>query len=420
MLAHTNQISRTMRLLFLFLLVISCSFSSAQSPWVQQNSGTMENLKALHFTGPMDGYVVGDNGTALRTSDGGAVWTQMNGLPGMDLSSVAFTHPDTGYILPDFGSIYITHDGGTNWFADSTQFQSLCYWNRVRADGDGLLYLFYEGCFGNQEIFTWDPATGDTTFLSIYSRYDFGENAQDIDFPEAGTAVIVGDSGMLIRTTDGGDTWTSLPGLDTNQNFKVIDFVDADTGYAMTHDLFLPLWMTTDGGQTWAVDSSWVSTFFYPEFNDMEFWPGNLAYLAGATTDMGIVFRRDYWGGSWVHPSVLHAVDLVADSLCWVVGDTGYIARLGDPLLSSEEPLSDFDPPTLFPNPFTDQLSIQWANAWPGNLDFALYDLHGRKLVERSLLVNGVVMEMGELPRGMYLAQLKHGERSWSFKLLKE
>lgn len=411
-----------MKVSLIVFLVLAAGFLGAQSfsPWVQQASGTQEDLLGLHFTSPQTGYVVGENGTALRTTNGGDTWASMSGLPNMDLVSVAFSGLDTGYVLPFFGDIQVTHDAGNTWVPDSTFFLGSCYWKRVRVDPAGLVYLLYEGCFGNHEIYTWNPVTGDTTFYPIYLNFDYDEYFRDVDFPEAGTAVVVGDSGMILRTTDSGDNWTIIPAPDTNANFRAVDFVDADTGYAITTDLYWPLWKTVDGGINWGIDSSWVATFFYPDFHDIEYRPGKNAYLVGAFQGGGVSFKYDYWGGSWIFPDTLTAVDMEGDSLAWTVGDGGFIAKIGGTALSTAEPYRQERKLTVYPNPVAEALAWRWPEAAGLQGTLVVSDLQGRQLLEQQVTRSDVRLDLRDWAPGVYFLQLKSEGASWRSKFLKQ
>jgi len=64
------------------------------------------------------------------------------------------------------------------------------------------------------------------------------------------TVVAVGGFGTILRTTDGGDSWTLQPS-GTTENLFGVSFVDANTGTAVgDHETIL---RTDDGGDTWTL-----------------------------------------------------------------------------------------------------------------------------------------------------------------------
>ena len=65
------------------------------SIWEAQFSGTTAFLYGLSFTDANNGTVVGEKGTILRTTDGGATWkAQSSGTTG-NLYGVSFTNANT-------------------------------------------------------------------------------------------------------------------------------------------------------------------------------------------------------------------------------------------------------------------------------------------------------------------------------------
>jgi len=61
-----------------------------QNPYLNDN-----NLKSTSFISPMEGWVVGENGTILRTTDGGNTWAKQESGTNVDLFDVSFTDPNT-------------------------------------------------------------------------------------------------------------------------------------------------------------------------------------------------------------------------------------------------------------------------------------------------------------------------------------
>jgi photosystem II stability/assembly factor-like uncharacterized protein len=66
------------------------------------------------------------------------------------------------------------------------------------------------------------------------------------------TAVIANLDHKLLRTTDGGGTWSTV--AESPQNTFFVGFTDAETGSALSSDgSHNVLWRSTDGGATWSV-----------------------------------------------------------------------------------------------------------------------------------------------------------------------
>src|SRR4029434_9893659 len=77
-----------------------------------------------------------------------------------------------------------------------------------------------------------------------------------VSFTDADTRTIVGDAGIILQTTNGGERWNSQPTVTFNYLYGV-SFTDPNTGTAVGYEnpdgMIL---RTTDGGTTWARQNS--------------------------------------------------------------------------------------------------------------------------------------------------------------------
>ena len=83
--------------------------------WIQQTSGTTEELVAVSFIDANNGWIVGWNGTILNTTDGGATWNPQTSGVSNYLLGVSFTDLNNGTAVGQAGRILRTTNGGTNW-----------------------------------------------------------------------------------------------------------------------------------------------------------------------------------------------------------------------------------------------------------------------------------------------------------------
>ena len=67
------------------------------------------------------------------------------------------------------------------------------------------------------------------------------------------TVRVVGDNGTILRTTNGGTTWTSQTSGTTNC-LNGVSFTDANTGTAV--GMMAQSYRTTNGGTTWTIQTS--------------------------------------------------------------------------------------------------------------------------------------------------------------------
>ncbi|MBS1870238.1 MAG: hypothetical protein JSS99_11290 [Actinobacteria bacterium] len=205
-------------------------------------------VRAISFAGGT-GYAAGDFGTLLKTSDGGATWT---GLPvgtfqGMTvvqaldaqtvfagggcvarrstdggatftairfsavesgckvaLHDLSFVSAQTGYLLLADGSVFATTDGGTQ-FAPRTAVPD------TTASGSGFQQ---PGGIAFLDASTGYASSGGKLFQTLDGGVSWRLVASDartiaaIWFASARRGFAVGSGGLVLRTDDGGATWT--------------------------------------------------------------------------------------------------------------------------------------------------------------------------------------------------------------------
>ena len=69
---------------------------------------------------------------------------------------------------------------------------------------------------------------------------------KDVFFINATVGIAVGDSGIIVRSTDGGLNWSTIMNVDSIV-FRKVKFFDATNGIAVGSDIFI----SNDGGLTW-------------------------------------------------------------------------------------------------------------------------------------------------------------------------
>jgi photosystem II stability/assembly factor-like uncharacterized protein len=198
----------------------SCAASGADatattSPGAASGVGQgAQALAAVQFTDPGHGWVAGV-GRIMATTDGGASWTRQYAGPA-DLDQVDFIDPQHGWAAGG-GSLLRTTDGGANWTALAEPCQG---------DLDSVHFI--------------SPALG----YAVAAAAGNQGGGQSI----AGGPYTTAIGGSLLRTTDGGATWSPVANAPANPQSAC--FANADDGYLGTP---ARIWRTTDGGQHWTL-----------------------------------------------------------------------------------------------------------------------------------------------------------------------
>ncbi|MBI5218243.1 MAG: hypothetical protein HY958_04865, partial [Bacteroidia bacterium] len=97
-----------------FFIISSLCFSQ----WFWQNPlPTGNNLISIKFINSNTGIAVGNEGTIIKTTDGGATWRIIETKKNYDLYDVCFPATNTGYAAGSAGTILKTSDKGDTWTA---------------------------------------------------------------------------------------------------------------------------------------------------------------------------------------------------------------------------------------------------------------------------------------------------------------
>ena len=206
--------------------------------WKRQRSPIPpdKHLFSVHAVDAQTVWAVGDWGAITVTHDGGATWEdrslgtitiKVEESPGrltstlsddVILYDLAFPDRDHGFIAGEFGTILATSDGGRTWGklvagTEKTLFGlSFATLERGWAVGiDGLIIRTRDG--GR----TWEVQQGKAGMedLEELGFLDTLKNPGLYDVDVVGQhGAVVGDTGTLLTTTDAGETWTrrELPG----------------------------------------------------------------------------------------------------------------------------------------------------------------------------------------------------------------
>ena len=103
-----------MKKVFTLTLIMLCTYQLHAQPWEWSNpKPTGSWLTNLFFFNASTGYLIGDLGTILKTTDGGENWSMTPFyLTDNLVTSIFFTCADTGYLTGENGMIMKTSNGG--------------------------------------------------------------------------------------------------------------------------------------------------------------------------------------------------------------------------------------------------------------------------------------------------------------------
>jgi photosystem II stability/assembly factor-like uncharacterized protein len=153
--------------------------------------------------------------------------------------------------------------------------------------------------------------------LFIYSAFTLEVNAQTgwyeqtsgtsqrlyaVHFVNENTGYAVGMSGVVIKTTDGGNNWLNKT-ANTENNLRGVYFVDENTGTIVGE--FGSIFRTTNGGSNWIFQENPIG--YYTLYN-VFFINANTGCIVGFYSyhQNGIVIMTTNGGDSWMNRSFTH------------------------------------------------------------------------------------------------------------------
>lgn len=194
--------------------------------WITPNTTIGGTLYDVYFPTSLVGYAVGNSGAIYKTENSGTNWTKKAVPLNASILSVAFpssSEPNTGYIaISNTGTtVYKTTDGGTSWTAmilSGITYSMNCLeftdantgW---AAGGNGEIFSYKNGTWTKQN----SPVTKSLNGISFASD---GLNGW-----------AVGDGGVILHTTNGGNTWTQEGSGLTTQNLTKVDVVSSTEAF---------------------------------------------------------------------------------------------------------------------------------------------------------------------------------------------
>jgi photosystem II stability/assembly factor-like uncharacterized protein len=208
-----------------------------------------------------------------RSTDAGATWTKVasttadnesSGLPFAGLKgNVVFLNTMTGWVtgrmlIPNWLYLYVSHDGGSKWRQQMLPLppQVTFPWDsstvapRFFGAQDGILPVFYR----NRNTNTWLAVfyvthDGGTTWAYTTPVSSTRGEFSPLSFADVAHGWVT-DGSTLYVTDNGGRRWMEIHPPPPFADVKQLDFISAQTGWALIRTVPFLL-KTLNGGHTW-------------------------------------------------------------------------------------------------------------------------------------------------------------------------
>jgi photosystem II stability/assembly factor-like uncharacterized protein len=407
---HINYTQQLFGLLTLLLTFIIQSIGYSQDHWFLLNSQTNLSLKTLQFTDSLNGWVGGDSGLVMRTTNGGLDWIVQQTKTKNKIVNLFFLDENRGWGLawqegnPPFGTtILSTTDGGSNWAAEPYEenifMQTIYFLDTLKGFMGGI--PGGEFVFTNDGGETWRDVNVEPLPLAFFPVININFYNELYGFACGGQIDI---AGVVWKTTNGGNLWTPIdPVFAPPDQIWDIHFFDSLNVICAGGDpefFGVGFLKSSDAGETWLFNE--IGVFGVARAisfrTDYEGW-------APVPSGQSLLYSLDS-GDTWTEipaPGNSEIYDLVfTDSLTgYGVGDNGAIIKYKYPVWPSvnndEQSIDDYQLFQNYPNPFNSETQISYYLPFESIIDLSLYDLRGEKLI---------ILEKNTKPAGRYNTSL--------------
>lgn len=336
-------------------MTITCAFGYGWSP--VSNPAT-QSITGVSFTSAENGWIVCDNSTVLHTTNGGSTWTAVSANTDVPLSGVRFVDADNGWITGQSNVIRHTTDGGATWLPQSTSYNAAL-----------------SRPFALDAMHAWIPVTGAGGLIAqtadggagwTYGYLPIYDGLTDAAFSDPLNGWVVGTSGAIYRTRDGGSTWETKTPDGFSEWLYGVSTVDTQGAFAVsTSGVALSLWDDGEDSEVTTRSTPAASLYCVKAVGTK-----GEAFAAGWDA---IVHTND-WGGTWQLVSSPGPVTL--RDLSFPDPFTGFAAGDGGTLLKFTAPVA----PGAHSAETTDAQAV--VVSWDPSPDAVAYDIlydHGMR-----------------------------------------
>ncbi|NOS86776.1 MAG: T9SS type A sorting domain-containing protein [Ignavibacteria bacterium] len=302
-----------MKLCF-FMLILLPSVIFTQTNWEPRIAAPLDNFHAIKFFDVNTGITAGENGVMLKTTNGGMHWQSTKAPTTKKINLFYFLDETNGLACGDSGLILFTTNRGSSWIIrNSGTLKNIT--SLARLSFTGLIGTCSDG----------DLIRTSNGGLNWYSTNIAGFNLNSIHIVDAGNWFVCGDSVVMLKTTNSGNTWLRNK-IDTsgyNYTMKSVHFTDINTGNVTA---FSAMYHTTNSGVNWVRTGNTSR-----ECKALRFVNANTGYVL---TYQGPIFRTTNTGSNWnyvgpgnVYYTPWNSFDNIDTNTFFICGNGGQIIK---------------------------------------------------------------------------------------------
>ncbi|MFA6979824.1 MAG: YCF48-related protein [Ignavibacteriaceae bacterium] len=243
--------------------------------WSLIQSGGTGNLWETEVINDSTAFMCGTNSTLLKTTNYGISWQPINTGINLNYWSIDFINQDIGFVACDSGKVLKTINGGNTWTIINTGYIKHLY--RIRA-------LSETHIVAGGEVILLSLTGGNNWSISFNGPID----AIAFIDENIGFASSYASENFIKKTTDGGQSW-QVQSADNIGSYGLM-FVNDSTGF--NAGLGLVIKKTTNAG------NNWVQKIIKDDFKKVWSISENLAFAIGGgvykTSDGGLTWNSTF------------------------------------------------------------------------------------------------------------------------------
>ncbi len=428
-----NNILKFCLLISIFVNLLS-TMAFSQVYWLDHPSPVEKRLFRAQFVDSAYGWVVGDSGTIINTTNSGATWIAQNsGVVGADLKDLSFTSRTNGWVI-SFDSTYKsfllkTTNSGAVWskiyFPDTTTIlKTVCFINETTGFVSGFSGYIYRTT--NAGI-NWSNSYIDTTSCLYLFPKD------DIVFINALTGFACGGvldlQGIFVKTTNGGDSWFSMC-VAAEPLHEIRDLGNGRIAVmGGDYDLGSILAVSSDGGNNWVYEQTgcFGNAEGFAFRTPSEVWAA-LNFAGRFAVNLDSMKPGSRWECVDSPGQVeVNDVEFLNPQLGFAFGDRGKIFKYNSSVIgvSSTGNNVPMESELLqnYPNPFNPETMIEYFLSSPSDVVIQVYDNTGKEVMNfnegnKNSGRHSISLNFSNFPSGVYFYKLNFGSSSLSRKMV--
>ncbi|MEM6328467.1 MAG: T9SS type A sorting domain-containing protein [Bacteroidota bacterium] len=376
----------------LVLLLVAMPLAASAQSWRLLDSSPFHGYRFedAAFVSPEHGWIVNGDGETWETQDGGASWALRSEVPGY-LRSTAFPSATLGWIGVLFNvstRLYETRDGGATMVDVTNRIQPAIGGGVCGLFALDETYAFGVGEWDGPAYFIKTTDGGQTWQSRDMSAY--AASLIDVRFTDPMNGIVVGGTNavgadgqaIVLATSDGGETWTerfrSSGGTAGSEWAWKLSFPTDQVGYVSVEYLGLAndgkLLKTTDGGLTW-------TELAVPGGGSMQgvgFINEDIGWTSGRGTDMLTTDGGLTWAPTFDLDGSVNRFEFFGDSLGFAMGERIYqVQRV---TTTSEPTPADAFALSVSPSPATGPVTVSYRLGAPTEAEVLVFDALGRRV----------------------------------------